>query len=241
MRRCILILAILVLSGCSAQQKLLRSPDSPQDEWVNPYVKDEIFVSDFSIDMKTGEIKYTLPEKALVRLRIGMREGGPMLRTLLDWEPREAGPHIEVWDRKDAEGSVDYTGDPQLMVTLQCVKADAPDQESSDFRRRFKRSPDFTVQFPEGQPSSEGLVIKGKTPLRIELSESDRVWLKQTRYEIGLYADGVFIIEDEEASDPFTYRMDTAKFNNGKHVITVNVVAYTGEIGVKNISVMVEN
>ena len=55
------------------------------------------------INSKTGEIKYTLPEPASVRLRIGIRNGGPMLRTLLDWELREKGPHVEVWDKKKWE------------------------------------------------------------------------------------------------------------------------------------------
>ncbi len=242
MIRFLIIMAVGLLCGCSAQQKLITQSDSSQDQKVNPYADDEIFATEFSFDMNTGEIKYNLPEKALVRLRVGIRDGGPMLRTLLDWEPREAGLHTEAWDLKDTSGVADYKGNPGLMVILQCVKADAPQTETSDFRRTFHKSPKFRIEFPGAALNMEGIVmLKAKTPLRIWIDPQDKDWLTRTRYEVGLYVDNNFVVEDEEASDPFTYQFDTAKLNNGRHIVTVNIVGYTGEVGAQSFSIEVNN
>src|SRR3989338_7199789 len=58
---------------------------------MTPQPSDEILAKDISFDLANGEIRYILPEPALVRIRIGMPEGGPLLRTLVDWERLEAG------------------------------------------------------------------------------------------------------------------------------------------------------
>ncbi len=60
--------------------------------------------SNLSYSQETGEIKYILPRAARVRIRIGIEGGGPLLRTLFNWQPREAGENSEKWDGCDEEG-----------------------------------------------------------------------------------------------------------------------------------------
>jgi hypothetical protein len=58
-----------------------------------------------------------MPKAGRARLRVGL-QGFPHLRTLLDWEPLEAGPQSVVWDGRDASGFVQLTDHPNLTVKL---------------------------------------------------------------------------------------------------------------------------
>jgi len=46
------------------------------------------------------EYTYEIPEMARVLIRLGIHKG-PMLKTLVDWEPRLAGENIEYWNGMD--------------------------------------------------------------------------------------------------------------------------------------------
>ena len=54
---------------------------------------------------QTCAISYNLSAHALCRVRIGL-QNGPLLRTLVDWEPRWSGPNTEVWDGRDESGNI---------------------------------------------------------------------------------------------------------------------------------------
>jgi hypothetical protein len=51
-------------------------------------------------DAERGTLEYRLPHPARVLIRCGVHDG-PMLRTLVDWKPRAAGPVTEYWDGRD--------------------------------------------------------------------------------------------------------------------------------------------
>jgi hypothetical protein len=67
-------------------------------------------------DAKAKRVTYVLPALARVNLRVGLAEGGPLLRTLADWVPREAGQRSEPWDGKDASGVLDVGAHPGLAL-----------------------------------------------------------------------------------------------------------------------------
>lgn len=203
----------------------------------------EIIATDLSFDVNTGEIKYTLPEPALVRIRIGIRDGGPMLRTLVDWEYKEAGPQVEVWDKKDETGKVNFGTRSDYFLVLACIPSEANRTDfHSDQIRGLRKSPQLQVTFPQSmQKSEEGIpTLSGIVPVRIEIDKKDH-WITQTKYEVGLYVDHVFIIEDEEGTNPITYQLDTHKLNNGMHILTTVITCFDGEAGTKNLLVLINN
>ena len=55
-------------------------------------------------DPEDRAVIYVLPVDARVRIRLGITGGGPLLRTLVDWEPRVAGECTEFWNGKDRDG-----------------------------------------------------------------------------------------------------------------------------------------
>jgi len=78
----------------------------------------ELVLRGLNFDNKTGQIDYILPKAARVRIRIGIEEGGPLLRTLLDWQPMEAGKHTVVWNGKDSSGVMNLLGNPNVFVNI---------------------------------------------------------------------------------------------------------------------------
>ncbi len=75
----------------------------------------ELFAAeDIVWDPQSSQLRYRLPHTARIRIRIGLRNEGPLLRTLLDWVPRAAGDHVEAWDGTDANGVLDLAQHPAL-------------------------------------------------------------------------------------------------------------------------------
>lgn len=235
MNRFILTLFLsLLLSGCVSVKK----------QQATSLAAREILATETSYDLSTGEIKYTLPEPAMVRIRIGIQNGGPLLRHLVDWEFQKAGPHTETWDKKDESGQVDFSQYKDLLIVLSCVSPNIDPQERRlGAIRGLRKSPKFKIIFPESsQQTAEGAaILQGKTPVRIIVDKKDNEWLSETKYELGMYIDHAYFMEDEEGSNPFTYRFDTTTLNDGIHTITVNITSYQGEIGTATIPVYVKN
>ncbi len=49
-------------------------------------------------DSEQAAINYILPAPALVNIRIGLPDGGPLLATVVDWVARPGGRNFESWD-----------------------------------------------------------------------------------------------------------------------------------------------
>ena len=209
-------------------------------------VVEPILATDMSYDSQTGEIKYTLPEPALVRIRIGLSLTGMTIIHLVDWEYREAGKHMEVWDMKDATGQVEFTSRNDLLVNIKCLPVEH--EKMDDFKYPasvigFRKAPQLNISFPQVQnQTGDGVsVVQDEITIRITLSEEDNHWLMETKYEMALFVDNVFVVEDEEGTNPYNYRFDTREINDGTHVVTVNVIGYEGEIGTKSALMQVNN
>jgi FlgD Ig-like domain len=77
----------------------------------------EVKTRRFTFDDKTGQLSYTLPRPCMVRVRAGLLNG-PMMRTLLDWEPQLAGPHDINWNGLDDSSGVKLMEHPDLNINL---------------------------------------------------------------------------------------------------------------------------
>jgi len=99
---------------------------------------------------------------------------------------------------------------------------------------RICHQPEFKVLFPtQAKSNSEDTpVISGIVPVRVELDPRDAQHLINTRFEIMLFVDGVFIYEIEEGTSPFTFNWETNGFAKGPHIVTVNLIAYDDHIGI---------
>ncbi len=76
-----------------------------------------VVARDVRWDAAAGVVRYTLDRPSRVNLRLGL-QAGPYLRTLIDWVPRQAGPHEEHWDGRDASGVLSLAGNPALTPVV---------------------------------------------------------------------------------------------------------------------------
>jgi hypothetical protein len=68
---------------------------------------------DFEKSIRPGVIEYTLPAAGRMLVRSGIKNG-PMLRTLIDWEPRTAGFHAERWNGRDKDDVIAIEQNPDV-------------------------------------------------------------------------------------------------------------------------------
>lgn len=203
---------------------------------------EEIQATELAFHPGTGQIKYTLPRDALVRIRIGMRDGGPLLAHLLDWEFRPKGKHEEFWD---------ITGDTALLLNefrlgavavINCRAWDQDREPDERQKRLFRESPGVTMTFPGAERTKDGLpILKDVAPVRVVIDPADAAWLEATKYEVTLFIDEITIFDDEEGINPYTFPFNTKGISNGEHLITVNVVGYQGQIGTLSRTVWIDN
>lgn len=75
-------------------------------------------VKNVNWDSKQKTLSYLLQKPARVNIRIGLQNDGPLLRTLLEWVPRDAGTHREKWDGMDASGVIDLSKHPKRDIIV---------------------------------------------------------------------------------------------------------------------------
>ncbi|WKD48530.1 FlgD immunoglobulin-like domain containing protein [Microbulbifer spongiae] len=75
-------------------------------------------VADVRWDTDAGRIRYHLSQPARVSIRLGLKAGGPLLRTLLDWAPRPGGAQAESWDGWDESQVLKIDAHPRLNLAV---------------------------------------------------------------------------------------------------------------------------
>ncbi len=117
---------------------------------------EDIQARDVRWDPEQQRIYYVLPKPGRVNIRIGLKNDGPLLRTLTDWLPREAGLQSEAWDGKDASGVLDLSKHPQRLIA---VDAFALSDNTLFVRPRTDR-----IELIEDLQWGETRRVKKKTP-----------------------------------------------------------------------------
>lgn len=77
-----------------------------------------LMARDVRWDAEVGVIRYVLDKPARVNVRVGLKDNGPLLGTVIDWVPRRVGPQAETWDGRDASKVLDLSKHPGLAVVV---------------------------------------------------------------------------------------------------------------------------
>lgn len=244
---------------------VIRAHGQDGQEWVyDPSQEmggEEIEPRDFHWDRQNGQFRWVMPKAGHARLRIGM-EGFPHLRTLLDWEPMEAGEQILSWDGLDASGLIRLKDSPQLAIKLaafalapntlivrgQNRKAQVapPKKEQARYLhaghpRSICREAALRIEFPRARLDAQGRpILRGKVPVRILLDPADSTRMINERFELAVFEDLTVIFEEEEALNPFTYEWDAGRLTPGQHLLTINLLGRDDHFGVETRAVWIE-
>ncbi len=230
---------------------------------------EELQPKSFTFDRGTGTLRWSMPKAGRARLRFAV-QGFPHLRTLLDWEPLEAGPQEVVWDGLDASGLVRAIEHPNLAVKLNAfalpdntiiIRGGSP--AASRQQRRAAYPPEhrptaaylharhprevcheaaLSIEFPPGTAYDDHgrPRLTGTVPVRIVLNPSEAASLVDQRFEVALFEDLTQLFEEEEGVNPFTFLWETGRLAPGEHVLTVNILSYDDHYGLLTRPVMIE-
>lgn len=69
-------------------------------------------------DPITGRLTYVLRRPSRVSIRMGLKDGGPLLNTLINWVARDRGKHVEIWDGWDASNAINIARHPNLDISI---------------------------------------------------------------------------------------------------------------------------
>ena len=78
----------------------------------------ELTLRSLSFDTDTGRIEYVLPKATVLRARVGMKEGGPLLTTLIDWQTLSAGRHQYIWNGNIGLPGLDLRSNQTVQINL---------------------------------------------------------------------------------------------------------------------------
>lgn len=102
-----------------------------------------------------------------------------------------------------------------------------------------QRSPRITVKMTEPAGNREIREIKHLDEIvtLVDLHPDDEQYLDQSRYEVSFFVDNRFLAEEEQGYVPLRWKWSPSRFGlkPGKHILTVNISGYEGQVGVKNI------
>jgi len=235
----------------------------------------------------TYAFSYLLRHPARVNIRAGIHTG-PLMKTIVDWEPQTAGAHEITWDGKDdtgrfqvmsmknafvsimayalpensvivASGRKDYRkyhlllsarpgAKKPLSRTRRLYRSAGNDNIATEFAQGslLNQSPTFTVTVDGRQPDNNGGVggsigVSGTISLTIAIDDEYIDIFNQGRFEIVVFIDGVRFDEEENGFTPYAYHLDTTRFANGPHLLTINEVGIDGQAGSYSLTLDVEN
>ncbi len=66
-----------------------------------------------------GAFIYNLANISRVLIRVGLKEHGPLLVTISNWEAKTYGQQVEKWNGKDATGVLELSNHPNLFIFAQ--------------------------------------------------------------------------------------------------------------------------
>jgi hypothetical protein len=101
----------------------------------------------------------------------------------------------------------------------------------------------FSLSMPDAAGTKDGTpIVSGDTAtLRIVLDERDYKSLVNVRFEVMVFLDTLYLFEDEDAPAVFNYPLDTSALPPGRHLLTVNLLAYDDRLGSRSIEFIKQN
>lgn len=110
-------------------------------------------------DAERQIVSFTLDQPALCLLRIGVKEGGPVYVSLLDWRPLPAGVHEISWDGMDVDDLLRVAGKENLEFVLDAYRVPVDSILLTGSENREQRFDDLDKNFPLYPPHGSDLFL----------------------------------------------------------------------------------
>ena len=126
---------------------------------------------------------------------------------------------------------------PVNMADIQLQRNKQPVSHQYYMPYHMNKSPDVQVELLGNfQQSDDGIPqIDGFVDIRVSMDEASQQAMQGSRYEIGFFINNSFISEEEQGYVPLIWRWKPNNLSPGKHVLTVNVSSFRGQVGVSSL------
>jgi len=174
------------------------------------------------------------------------------------WNGKDENNLIDVWNAQNHMLILTYMTLPDASVITignekseyraykSSLKTARPTKEQRPMLNARRLSPHFLksrltdrafkvkLSFPDLDKggSNEIPQAKDKLMVRADVPDEDRDVTLNEQYEIIIFVDAVFYAEEERGHLPFNYPLELKNLSPGEHVLTVNVITFSDQIGI---------
>jgi len=106
-----------------------------------------------------------------------------------------------------------------------------------------ERDPRLELKIPNAKRDKNNLPIlsNGKrTLVKVTMNPEDEAILEKVKYEVSFFVDFKFSSEEELGYMPISWNFNPNGLKKGKHILTVNISSFSGQVGVKSLEFLVE-
>lgn len=110
--------------------------------------------------------------------------------------------------------------------------------------RILDKDPKTEITF-EGnyKKSDKGIpIFKNNQPIKVKVNvpKEDLKYIEKIRYEVSFFIDHAFVSEEEQGYIPITWAWRPNGLEKGKHIMSVNISGFKGQVGVKSVQFLIE-
>lgn len=133
--------------------------------------------------------------------------------------------------KKGWSESVAQPADPSLERNGQRISRSYYQPRFKDENPKLSLSPLTKLSL-----SQDGVqAINAPVGIRVDIAPEDRWLMQESLYEVGFFIDNAFVSEEEHGYVPFTWQLDPAPLEAGRHLLTVNISGLDGKTAVKSL------
>jgi hypothetical protein len=105
------------------------------------------------------------------------------------------------------------------------------------------RDPRLFLSLPNAPKDDQNIsLVKNGVPtlVKVSMHAEDEEELERSKYEVSFFVDFKFSSEEELGYMPISWNFNPNALKRGKHILTVNVSSFSGQVGLRSYQFMVE-
>jgi hypothetical protein len=127
-------------------------------------------------------VKYALTAWSRVNIRVGMRDGGPLLGSLVHWQVRAPGENVDAWNGMDASGVMNVW----QSTALELVGMSFPLPQNTVIVGDLQKGAGVIADMPWGKTTRE----RKQTPAKRMFAHSQQSYEQRGDFVVELVAPG---------------------------------------------------
>ena len=98
------------------------------------------------------------------------------------------------------------------------------------------KDPKIYLKFPKEFEKNREIILTNDKPLNVKvlMDKEDEERFNKSKYEVTFFIDNEFASEEELGFMPISWRFVPNGLKKGKHILTVNISSFTGQVGLSS-------